>query len=88
MLQKAMKLDQVHIFRDPSRSELVERIDSIIERALFIEMNRKQRSKPNLLVTIFSLGYYGLFNETEKTSHKSKVHGYAIDNTRLYENFT
>ena len=47
-------------------------MDSLIEKAQYIEMNRKQTPSPKLLITIFSLGYAGLLNETEKTTDESQ----------------
>ena len=46
MLQKALKLDQVHVFGDVSMSQVLEKIDFVIERTNGIQLKREQKEKP------------------------------------------
>ena len=66
MLKKALKLDQVHIFGDISMSQLLEKIDFVIERTNINQLNREQKLKPQMLITIISLAEFGWLFETDK----------------------
>ena len=69
MLRKALKLDRVHTFCDISMSQLLEKIDFLIELTLKSDHDTNQRSKITTLVSIISLSFKGLLAESDK-DHK------------------
>ena len=64
MLKKALKLDQVHTFGDISKSQVVEKLDLMIEIALFNQLNSSQPNSQTLIV-IISLAGLGLLAESD-----------------------
>ena len=94
MLQKVLKLDQVHIFGDISESQLKEKMDFVAEIAIANDLNKAHGPKQLTFITVISLARNGLLAESEqihKALFERKVDQYipvANDFSCPYKNFS
>ena len=93
MLKKALKLDQVHTFGDISKSQLVEKLDLMTEKAFFNQHNSKQTDSQTLIIVI-SLAFFGLLAESDKEHKKNYDEELYLkipdspDSTKLHKNMS
>ena len=69
ILEKALKLDRVHTFGNFSKSQLLEKIDWIIEKTNFYWPNRAEHLDKTF-ITIISVADAGEFAESEDICNK------------------
>ena len=83
MLKKALKLDQVHTFGDLSMSQLLEKIDYVVEM-IFLNQIKNTQAKTKILITIISLAKNGILAESNSV-HK-KVYEREVEEEILVSN--
>ena len=93
MLKKVLKLDQVHMFGDVSKSQLVEKVVWVTEKTIYNQLNSTHPHNQTLII-IISLAKAGLFAETDQElnyKHDMKDEqdiSISSDSTMLYKNIS
>ena len=100
MLKEGLKVDKVHQFLNISQGQIEEKITWLSEKTYFSHFYKTKSKQPLTLVVIINIGENGLFIETIKMSKQrhasiknklrcgSQNYIEAIDQTKLYKNFT
>ena len=65
MLKEALKLDEVHTFGELSKSQLIEKVDTVTEKTYFFELMKSQNPNTRILITIISLASKGILHESD-----------------------